>query len=47
MRRVLPMMFACLALVGLAVFNAHNDKGEELAYLVPEATPITVDTLTQ
>lgn len=47
MRRVLPMMFACLSLVGYAVFNAHSDKGEDLAYLVPEAAPVLVDTLTQ
>ena len=26
MARVLPMIFACLSLVGLAVFDAHRPK---------------------
>lgn len=47
MRRVLPMMFVCVSLVGFAVFHAHSDKGENLAYLVPEATPVVVESLTQ
>lgn len=47
MRRVLPMMFVCVTVVGFAVFHAHSEKGEDFAYLVPEATPVLVESLTQ
>lgn len=45
MRRVLPMIFVCVSLVGAAVVHAHSNKGEELAYLVPEAAHVVVETL--
>lgn len=47
MRRVLPMMFVCVAVVGFAVFHAHSGEGEDFAYLVPEAAPVLVESLTQ
>lgn len=46
MSRVLPMMIFCVSMVGVAVFHAHSKK-ETYAYLVPEATPVAVETLTQ
>lgn len=47
MSRVLPMMIFCVSMVGVAVFHAHSQKGEDFAYLVPEAAPVVVETLTQ
>ncbi len=46
MRRVLPMIFTCLGLVGYAVFQAHDDGSETYAQLVPDAAPVAVETLT-
>lgn len=46
MRRVLPMIFTCLSLVGYAVFQAHASEGENVAQLVPTASPVSVETLT-
>lgn len=47
MRRVLPMMFVCVSVVGFAVFHAHSQRAEDIAYLVPEAAPVEAHRLTQ
>lgn len=47
MRRVLPMMFVCVSVVGFAVFHAHSQRAENIAYLVPEAAPVEAHRLTQ
>lgn len=45
MRRVLPMIFTCLSIVGYAVFHAHAEPRDNYAQLVPDATPVSVETL--
>lgn len=47
MRRVLPMIFTCLGIVGYAVFQAHAEQTEDYAQLVPDATPVSVEPLTR
>ncbi|CUI87341.1 hypothetical protein [Cognatishimia activa] len=46
MRRVLPMIFTCFAIVGYAVFQAHAVKAENHAQYIPTATPIEIEHLT-
>ena len=45
MRRVLPMIFTCFAIVGYAVFQAHAVKAENHAHYIPTATPIETEQL--
>ncbi|MFY0597760.1 MAG: hypothetical protein JXQ85_15120 [Cognatishimia sp.] len=45
MNRVLPMIFTCLGIVGYAVFQAHADTDDDLAYYVPASQPVVIDQL--
>jgi len=40
------MIFACLCIVVYAVIEAHAEKGEVHAQLMPEASPVSVEMLT-
>lgn len=46
MRRVLPMIFICLGLVGYAVVHAHAAPADVYAQAIPSASPVWVETLT-
>lgn len=45
MTRLLPMIFACLSLVGYAVFHAHVVQADDYAQAVPTAAAVSVEAL--
>lgn len=47
MRRVLPVIFASVCLVGYAVADAHRDKLADQPQMLSAASPIAVDVITQ
>lgn len=47
MRRVLPVIFASVCLVGYAVSDAHRDKLADQPQMLSAASPIAVDVITQ
>lgn len=47
MRRVLPVIFASVCLVGYAVADAHRDKLADQPQMLTAAAPVAVDVIAQ